>query len=181
MAQAPILSTIAATGAPDTADVIARRRTMMTRIVHVTCVVLDGSTPDDGTLSRWPTEQPITWPIGDEGEIHLSVITQDGGAFDLTGYTLSIVCRHHLADASPAFAVDAVNDPTPTSPAGPAPGTAVATLESADTSAMVAGVVYLYDVRVTDGTNSQQVCPMSKWTPGPVVARPGEPPEEETP
>ena len=153
---------------------------------YLTCIVLDGSAPIDGTLARWPAEQPITWPIGDAGEIVLTVITQDGEAVDLNtspAKTLSVVCRHHVADVAPVFAVEAVNDPAPTSPAGPEPGTAVATLASADTSAMVAGVVYLYDVRMTDGTDSQQVVPMSRWTPSPVVARPGEPavPEEPTP
>ena len=146
---------------------------------YLTCIVLDGSAPIDGTLARWPAEQPITWPIGDAGEIHLTVITQDGALVDLNATpakTLAVVCRHHLADAAPIFAIDAVNDPTPTSPAGPAPGTAVATLATEDTSAMVGGVVYLYDVRMSDTDGSQQVFPMSKWTPGPVVARDGEPP-----
>ena len=144
---------------------------------YLTCVVLDGSAPIDGTLPRQPAEQPITWPIGDAGEIHLTVITQDGALVDLNATpakTLAVVCRHHLADAAPIFAVDAVNDATPSG--GTAPGTAVATLATEDTSAMVGGVVYLYDVRMSDTDGSQQVFPMSKWTPGPVVARDGEPP-----
>ena len=144
---------------------------MATVAIH--CVVIDGSAPSDVTLARQQVEQPITWPIGDEGELHLDVVTQDGDVFDLADYTLAVVCRQHLADTDPEFAIEATNDATPEG--GTAPGTAVVAMTTADTSGMVVGTVYWYDVRMTKGTESQQVVPMSKWTPGPVVARVGEP------
>jgi hypothetical protein len=143
--------------------------------VNIRCVVLDGTAPADATLARVPAEQPITWPVGDVGTIDLAVVGEDGAAFDLTDYTLSVVCRRHVADVAPVFAVDAVNDATPHDETPP--GTAVATLASADTASMTAGLEYWYDVRMTDTDGSQQVLPASKWFPGPTVARDGEPAE----
>jgi hypothetical protein len=147
--------------------------------MHITCVVLDGSEPADGTLSRVPAEQPVTWPIGDAGELVLTVQDESGDVYDLTGKTLTVVCRQHMADIEPVFAVEAVND-EPGQGESP-PGTTVATLATADTAAMVAGYVYWYDVRLDDDGEAQQVVPASKWTPGPVVARAGEPPASEEP
>ena len=147
-------------------------------IVNITCVVVDGSTPADGTLSRQPTVQPITWPIGDAGTINFAVTGTDGVIYDLTDQTLAIVCRRHLDDVSPVFAIDAVN--VVPGLGDPQPGTATAALTSDATSDMLAGVIYWYDVRLSaTGGSGMQVVPLSKWTPGPVVAHDGEPPEEE--
>ena len=79
-------------------------------IVNITCIVVDGTSPADGTLPRQPTVQPITWPIGDTGTINFAVTGTDGVVYDLTDQTLAIVCRRHLDDVIPVFAVDAVND-----------------------------------------------------------------------
>ena len=147
-------------------------------IVNITCIVVDGTSPADGTLPRQPTVQPITWPIGDTGTINFAVTGTDGVVYDLTDQTLAIVCRRHLDDVIPVFAVDAVNDVP--GEGDPQPGTAVATLTSDATSEMLAGVTYWYDVRcAATGGSGMQVVPLSKWTPGPVVAHDGEPPEEE--
>ena len=137
--------------------------------ICIHCVVQDGSGPTDGTLPRQPIEQPVAWPIGDAGTIVLDVVTQDGAPFDLTGYTLSVVARRHLDDVAPVFAVDAVND------VSPSVGTAVATLASDATAAMVGGIVYWYDVHATKTGSRQQVAPASKWLPFSVVGRSGEP------
>lgn len=146
-------------------------------IVNITCVVVDGSTPTDGTLARQPTVQPVTWPIGDAGTINFTVTGTDGVIYDLTDQTLAIVCRRHLDDVSPVFAIDAVNDVPGLG--DPQPGTATATLTSDATSDMLSGVIYWYDVRLSaTGGSGMQVVPLSKWTPGPVVARTGEPPED---
>ena len=146
-------------------------------IVNITCVVVDGTGPADGTLARQPTVQPVTWPIGDTGSIKFFVTGSDGVIYDLTDQTLAIVCRRHLDDASPVFAIDAVNDVP--GEGDPEPGTAVATITSDATGEMLAGVVYWYDVRLSaTGGSGMQVVPLSKWTPGPVVARTGEPPVE---
>jgi hypothetical protein len=141
--------------------------------VNITCVVRDGSAPSNGTLARVPFEQHVEWPIGDAGEIELAVVNEAGEVYDLSGKTLSVVCRRHVVDAFPVFAVTATNDATPQG--GSAPGTATATLASADTSAMLPGYFYWYDVRLDDHGQGQQVVPASKWMPGPVVAQAGEP------
>ena len=146
-------------------------------IVNITCIVVDGTAPTDGTLARLPTVQPVTWPIGETGSINFTVTGSDGAVYDLTDQTLAIVCRRHLDDASPVFAIDAVNDVP--GEGDPQPGTAMATMTSDATSAMLAGVVYWYDVRMSaTGGSGMQVLPLSKWTPGPVVAHDGEPPVE---
>jgi hypothetical protein len=150
-------------------------------IVNVKCIVIDGTAPSDGTLARLPAIQPITWPIGETGSINFAVTGTDGAVYDLTDCTLAIVCRRHLDDAEPVFAIDAVNV-SPAHEGDPEPGTAIATMTSDATSDMLAGVVYWYDVRLSaTGGSSMQVVPLSKWTPGPVCARDGEPPPETPP
>ena len=145
-------------------------------IVNITCIVIDGTVPSDGTLARLPTVQPIVWPIGEAGAINFTVTGTDGTAYDLTAQTLAIVCRRHLDDPEPVFAIDAVND-TPKE-GDPEPGTAVATMTSDATSNMLPGVTYWYDVRLSAaGGSGMQVVPIGKWYPGPIVARSGEPPE----
>ena len=142
--------------------------------VSLICVVPDGTAPTDGSQPRVASETIITWPVGDSGDIGLSVQHADGSAFDLTSCTLTLVCRRHMADATPAFAYDAVIDPTPQG--GTAPGTATVTVDGADTAAMTAGATYWYDVRLVDANSiAWHVFPASKWLPTMTIARADEP------
>lgn len=139
------------------------------------CVVPDGTAPTDGSQPRVAAETIITWPVGDSGDIGLTVQHADGSAFDLDGCTLTLVCRRHMADATPAFAYTAANDPTPQG--GTAPGTATAAVLGDDTEAMTAGATYWYDVRLVDSNDvAWHVLPASKWLPTMTIARSGEPP-----
>ena len=74
---------------------------------------------------------------------------------------------------------------TPTSPAGPAPGTATVTFLDADTALLTSGAVYFYDVRLTTAETPPaewQIVLPSKLMPAFSIARDGEPaPEEPTP
>ena len=144
------------------------------------CIVEDGSTPSDGTLPRVASQQDIEWPVGYGGPIALTVQHADGTAFDLAGCTVDLVARKHAADATPALAYSAVIDPTPTEPAGPAPGTATVTFLDADTALLTSGVVYWMDVRLTTAETPPaewQIVLPSKLMPLFSIARAGEPPE----
>lgn len=142
------------------------------------CILEDGTIPSDGTLPRVASRQDIDWPIGYGGTIALTVQRASGAVFDLAGCSLDFVARLHASDTTPALAYAAAIDPTPTSPAGPAPGTATVTLLDADTANLVAGTVYLYDVRLTTAETPPvewQVVLPSKLTPQLAIARAGEP------
>jgi hypothetical protein len=139
----------------------------------ITCVVPDGTATIDGTLIRHAYEARIEWPVGDGGEIDITVVGADGAAYDLASCTLTMVCRRHISDATPAFAYEATFSATP------ADGTATVDVLAADTAAMTAGAVYLFDVRLVDKDGVvMHIMPPSKWIPVATVARADEPPTE---
>ena len=111
--------------------------------------------------------------MGDSGTIDITVVGADGSAYDLTSCTLTLVCRRHLTDETPALAYEATLSATP------ADGTATVDVLAADTAEMVAGATYLFDVRLVaeDGT-VMHIMPPSKWIPLATVARADEPATE---
>lgn len=138
------------------------------------CVVPDGTAPTDGSQPRVAAETIITWPVGDSGDIGISVQHADGSVYDLASCALTLVCRRHIADTTPAFAYAAVIDPTPHD--GTAPGTATVSVLGADTAAMTAGATYWYDVRLVDSNSvAWHVLPASKWLPTMTIARADDP------
>lgn len=141
----------------------------------VPCVVPDGTAPSDVTLARVATPVPILWPKGDGGTITISVIGEDGEVYDLTGCTVTLVCRRSAGDADPALEYEAAIDPTPEG--GNPPGTAVVTVLAEDTEAMTAGLIYWYDVRlVADDDSVYHILPPSRFMPTATIARADEPP-----
>jgi hypothetical protein len=142
--------------------------------LSLVCVVPDGTAPTDGSQPRTASETVVRWPVGDSGDIDLAVQHADGSAYDLTDCTLTLVCRRHMADTTPAFAYEAAIDATPQG--GTAPGTATVSVDGDDTEAMIAGATYWFDVLLTDaGDVLWHVLPASKWLPAMTVARAGEP------
>lgn len=138
------------------------------------CVVPDGTAPTDGSQPRVASETIITWPVGDSGDIGIAVQHADGSVFDLASCSLTLVCRRHVADTTPAFAYEAVIDPTPQG--GTAPGTATVPVVGSDQAAMTAGATYWYDVRLVDSNDVVwHVLPASKWLPIMTIARADEP------
>ena len=96
-------------------------------IVNITCVVVDGTAPTDGTLARQPTVQPITWPIGDAGTINFAVTGTDGVIYDLTDQTLAIAQVVYTVTQQPgvtgvAFAIGGKAIEVPTAAGAQVPG-----------------------------------------------------------
>lgn len=160
------------------------------------CVVQDGTVPADGTLARVAAPTPIEWPAGDSGTIGIVVQGADGKPYDLAGCALTLVCRQHVADPVPAFAIAATIDSPPgaggggagsgfsgTIDGGNAGGDAPAisssgtvAVQASDSSALEPGQLCWYDVRLSaPGGQVQHVLPLSKWIPTATIARAGEP------
>ena len=139
----------------------------------INCVVPDGTATLDGTLIRHAYTVRLEWPVGDSGTIDITVVGADGSAYDLTSCTLTLVCRRHLTDETPALAYEATISATPED------GTATVDVLAADTAEMIAGAAYLFDVRLVaeDGT-VMHIMPPSKWIPLATVARADEPATE---
>ena len=137
-------------------------------------MVPDGTAPTDGSQPRTAAETVVRWPVGDSGDIDLAVQHADGSAYDLTDCALTLVCRRHMADETPACAYEATIDPTPEG--GDAPGTATVAVDGEDTETMTAGATYWFDVLLTDASDALwHVFPASKWIPEMTIARAGEP------
>lgn len=132
----------------------------------ITCVVPDGAATLDGTLIRHAYDARVEWPVGDGGTIDVTVVGSDGAAYDLASCALTLVCRRHISDATPAFAYEATLSATP------ADGTATVNVLAADTAGMTPGATYLFDVRLVaeDGT-VMHIMPPSKWIPLATVAQ----------
>lgn len=139
----------------------------------IACVVPDGTATLDGTLIRHAYEARVEWPVGDSGTIDITVVGSDGAAYDLASCTLTMVCRRHVSDTTPAFAYEATLSATP------ADGTATVDVLATDTAAMTAGATYLFDVRLVDKNGTvMHIMPPSKWIPLATVARANEPAAE---
>lgn len=123
-------------------------------VFSITGVVLDGS----GTQST-PTRQDLTMPQGEDVTLKLTVTGTNGSAFNITGYSGSMLLKVAQSNASSPVALS-----LPMTVTNGAQGTATFTLAAAISKGLSA-VSYFYDVFITSGAGIRdEVVPTSLLT-----------------
>ncbi len=142
---------------------------MSTTIIELTGVHRDGTKPSGTVAQKVPFRQDIEIPRGQDLEIQVTVVGQNGTAINLTGQSLKLGLRRRPEDAALAIPIQTSVD------LDQANGKHKIVITSSETQALVEGAVYRYGIQLVDAAGLRsQIVPPSLATIKRTIAKPGE-------